>query len=138
MLSRPGPQPWREKRTLRLWPGAALSGPRTSWTVSCSGYRSKRSQMAGTGRVYLPAPWTWQGRAQEGWATGERQGPPPQSARPLASQTTVPLLPCPAPASGDKVVAPGQRAEAAREGGPTGIHLISNIPTQVGRAAPGS
>lgn len=98
--------------------------------------------MAGTGRVYLPAPWAWQGRVQESWATGKRQGPPPpRPARPLASQTTVPLLPCPAPASGDKVVAPGQRAEASQGRWPNkvaGLYLISNVPTQVGRAAPGS
>lgn len=93
--SRPGPQPWRGKWTLRLWPGAALSGPRTCWTVSCSGYRSKSSH--GRDRPGLSAClWAWQGRAQEGWATGERQGAPPAcSPTRLADDGAPPPLPSP-------------------------------------------
>lgn len=74
--SRLGPQPRREKQTLRLWPGAALSWPLTSWTVSCSGYRSTSSQTAGTRLASSAHPLGLAGAGTGGLGSRREAGPP--------------------------------------------------------------
>ena len=121
--SRLGPQPRREKQTLRLWPGAALSWPLTSWTVSCSGYRSTSSQMAGTRLASSAQPL----------------GPPaPCSPTRLADNGALPL-PIPGlseQGGGPRAEGRGRPGKVALHGSGCRAHHIRNIPTEAGRAAP--
>lgn len=136
----PGPQPRREKQTLRLTRGCPVPAPDL---LDCQlPWLPQHKLPCSRGRAGSAArPVAWQGWAQKGWAAGERQGPSPPCSPTHLADDHAPPLPIPGLGGqdgGPRVEGRGRPGKVVLHGSGCRAHHVSNIPTEAGRVAPGA